>query len=327
MAFSNEELLDMYKRMVLSRVYEDVASEYLQKGALMYGSWHMAYGEEAAQAGSISALKDGDYYSPTHRCHGVLAQKLDLNKFTAESICKATGYQRGKASAVHIGDLDSGVLNANGILGAGAPIAVGFAYGLKRQGKKGAVLHVSGDSASNEGNYFEALNIAGVLEAPIVFFIENNGMGMSNAIENATRCKDLSQKGVAVGLPGVTVDGMDVVAVREAVEAALEKARAGQPSIVEAKTCRFCVHSVGMPEVGRDPEVIKEAIKNDPIENQEKLLRGLEILTDEMKEAIYADARERSVEAFEYALASPDPDEAMTMDLGLVYADVLDNLA
>ena len=326
MTYSNEELLRMYKDMVLARMYEEIAMEYLTQGALKFGSWHLALGEEATQTGSLSALKEGDFYAPTHRCHGALAQKLDLKKFTAESVCKATGYQRGKAATVHIGDLDSGVLNVNGILGAGAPIAVGFATGLKKQGKKGAVLYVIGDGASNEGNFAEAVNLAGAWGAPIVFFIENNGMGMTVATDVATRCHDLSQKGAAAGLPGVTVDGTDVVAVREAVDLALEKARNGQPSIVEAKCCRYESHSVGVPDVGRDPSVVAEAKKNDPVEKHEKLLRSLGSLNDDLKTEMYEDTRKRCVEAFEYAIASPDQTPEMVLDLNLVYGAVLDNL-
>lgn len=326
MKYSNEELLKMYQNMVLSRVYENEGIKCLQKGVFQYGTWHLALGEEATQTGSISALQKGDFYAPTHRCHGALAQKLDIKKFTAESVSKATGYQRGKAATVHIGDLDEGVLNVNGILGSGGPIAVGFAKGLQLQGKKGAVLYVIGDGASNEGNFAEALNLAGILSAPIVFFIENNGMGWTVPTEVATRCSDLSQKGAGAGVPGVTVDGTDVLAVREAVDLALEKARNGKPSIVEAKCCRFEPHSYGLPDVGRDPKVVEAGKRNDPIEKYEKLLRGMGILDDVLKAEIYEEAHTRSIEAYEYAAASPDQTPEMVLDLSLVYGAVLDNL-
>lgn len=326
MNYSSKELLKMYKDMVLSRVYEETGIKYLKKGAFKYGTWHLALGEEATQTGSISALQQGDFYAPTHRCHGALAQKMDIKKFTAESVCKATGYQRGKAATVHIGDFQEGVLNVNGILGGGGPIAVGFAKGLQMQGKKGAVLYVIGDGASNEGNFAEAINLAGALNAPIVFFIENNGMGYTVPTEVATRCTDLSQKGVGAGIPGVTVDGTDVVAVREAVELALEKARNGQPSIVEAKCCRYEPHSYGLPDIGRDPKVVEEGKKNDPIEKHERLLRSMGILDDALKSEIYEEAKTRSIEAYEYAVESPDQAPEMVLDLGIVYSAVLDNL-
>lgn len=326
MNYSSKELLKMYKNMVLSRVYEEIGVKYLKKGAFKYGTWHLAFGEEATQTGSISALQKGDFYAPTHRCHGALAQKMDIKKFTAESVCKATGYQRGKAATVHTGDFEEGVLNVNGILGSGGPIAVGFAKGLQMQGKKGAILYVIGDGASNEGNFAEAINLAGALNAPIVFFIENNGMGYTVPTEVATRCTDLSQKGAGAGIPGVTVDGTDVVAVREAVELALEKARNGQPSIVEAKCCRYEPHSYGLPDVGRDPKVVEEGKRNDPIEKHERLLRSMGILDDALKSEIYEEAKTRSIEAYEYAIKSPDQTPEMVLDLGIVYSAVLDNL-
>lgn len=327
MHYSNEELLTMYKRMVLSRVYEEVALEYLKKGVLENGCWHLAAGEEAAQIGCVSALGPNDYYVPTHRSHGVLTALLDLKKFTAESICKTTGYARGKASIVHIGDLDSGVINANGILAAGMPIAVGFAKAQQKLGKDSVVVSVIGDGASAEGSFYEAMNMAGVMNAPIVFFIENNGMGWSNPISNATCAKDLSQKGAGVGIPGVTVDGMDILAVREAMDAAIELARRGQPSVIEAKTCRYYDHSIGgIHEAWRDAEELEAAHKNDPIEKYEKVLNEMGILNEELKKEIYEDARNASVEAFDFAVASPAPDEEMTCDISAVYADVLDNL-
>lgn len=326
MRYTNDELLKMYRDMVLSRVYETVGVEYLQKGAFKYGTWHLAFGEEAAQTGSLSALQKGDFYAPTHRCHGALAQKLDLRKFTAECVGKATGYQRGKAATVHIGDLESGVLNVNGILGSGGPIAVGFAKGLQMQGRGGAVLFVTGDGASNEGNFAEALNLAGILDAPVVFFIENNGMGWTVPTEAATRCKNLSQKGVWGGIPGVTVDGTDVLAVREAVDRALEQARQGKPSVVEARCVRYEPHSYGLPDVGRDPAVVEAGKRNDPIEKYEKKLRALGLLDDGLKAEIWADTRARCVDAYEFAAASPDQTPEDVLDLGLVYASVQDGL-
>lgn len=321
MKYSNGQLLKMYEQMVLARVYEELAIELLAKGKLTSGLWHFAIGEEAAQIGCISALGPKDYYATTHRCHAVMANKLDIKKWTAESMCKVTGYARGKSASVHIGSMKDRVLMANGVLGAGMPIAVGFAQSLKIDKKEGVVVAVTGDGASNEGNFYEAINMAGILGAPIVFFIENNGIGYSTPISNATRVQDLSLKGVAVGIPGVTVDGTDVLAVREVMDAALEKARKGTPSIVEAKCVRYLEHSVGMPET-RDSKLIEEAKKNDPIKKYEKALKELGLLDQAKIDEIYKRSQAVSEDAFDYGFSSPDPTREDTVDLKLVYKNL-----
>ncbi|HHZ02762.1 MAG TPA: thiamine pyrophosphate-dependent dehydrogenase E1 component subunit alpha [Tissierellia bacterium] len=327
MKYSNEQLLTLYERMVLSRVYEELVIELLAMGKIQGGAWHLAIGQEAAQVGCLSALGPNDYFGPTHRCHGVLASKLDINKYTAECLCKGTGYQRGKAAIVHISSMEDKVFPANGILGAGAPIAVGFAVALKRQKKDGVVVSVIGDGASNEGNFYEAINLAAIMEAPVVFFIDNNGIGFTNPISNATRVQDLSAKGAAVGIPGITVDGNDVLAVREAVEAAIERAREGQPSIVEAKSVRFRPHAEGLSAETRDPEMVEEAKKNDPIKRYEKVLKDLGILNDSMISEIYDRMKKLSMDAFEYGFASNYPSKEETCDLSLVYKTLGGDLA
>lgn len=327
MNYSNEQLLSMYQKMVLSRVYEEKVIELLAMGKIQGGAWHLAIGQEAAQVGCISALGPNDFFGPTHRCHGVLATKLDINKYTAECLCKGTGYQRGKAAIVHIASMEDKIFPANGILGAGAPIAVGFAMAMKRKKQDGVIVSMIGDGASNEGNYYEALNLAGIMEAPIVFFIDNNGIGFTNPIDNATRVQDLSAKGAAVGIPGVTVDGNDVLAVREAVEAAIEKARTGQPSIIEAKSIRFRPHAEGLSAETRDPKMIEEAKNNDPIIRYEKILKDLDILNDEKISEIYANMTKLSLDSFEYGFSSPYPSKEETCDINLIYKTLGGDLA
>lgn len=327
MKYSNEQMLEMYEKMVLSRVYEQTAIKLLAEGRIKFGAWHFAIGQEAAQVGCISALGPDDFYAPTHRNHGLLANKLDIKKFTAECMCKVTGNQRGKAASAHLCSTEDRVLMVNGILGAGMPIAVGIASSMKKLNKPGVVVAAIGDAASNEGNFYEAINLAGIMEAPVVFFIENNGIGFSNPIENATRAEDLSLKGVAVGIPGVTVDGNDIIAVREAMEAAIDKAKAGQPSIVEAKCVRWEPHCVGIPEVGRDLKYLEEAKKNDPIKNYEKVLKDLDLINDVKIAEIYDKSKNTAYEAFEYAISSPDPSREDVVDYSLVYKNLGGDLA
>jgi len=325
--YSNEQMLSMYEKMVLSRVYEESVIELLNEGKIQGGAWHLAIGEEAAQVGCASALGPKDFFEPTFRCHGLLATKMDINKFTAECLCKKTGYVGGKSAIVHMSCIEEGILPINGILGAGMPMAVGYAVALKRKKKDGVVVAAIGDGASNEGNFYEAINLAGIMEAPIVFFIENNGIGFTNPISNATKAEDLSAKGTAVGIPGVTVDGNDVLAVREAVEAAIEKARDGMPSIVEAKTVRLRPHAEGLSVETRDPKIIEEAKKNDPIKRYEKVLRGLDILNDDKVSEIYGKMKALSMEAFEYGFNSPYPSKEELCDIGLVYKTLGGDLA
>lgn len=327
MRYSNEQLLIMYEKMVLSRVYEETAIELLNQGRIQGGAWHLAIGQEAAQVGCVSALGPKDFYEPTFRNHGLLATKMDIKKFTAECLCKATGYARGKSAVVHVSCIEERILPINGILGAGMPIAVGYAVALKRNKKDGVVVASIGDGASNEGNFYEAINLAGIMDAPVVFFIENNGIGFTNPISNATRAQDLSAKGIAVGIPGVTVDGNDVLAVREAVEAAIEKARAGQPSIVEAKTVRLRPHAEGLTVETRDPKFIEEAKKNDPIMRFGKVLKDLGLLDDEKISGIYKEMKDMSMDAFEYGLSSPYPLKEDLCDFGLVYKSLGGDLA
>lgn len=327
MSYSKEQMLEMYEKMVLSRVYEETIIELLTRGKIQGGAWHLGIGQEASGIGCISALGPDDYYGPTFRNHGILAARMDINRFTAECMCKETGHVRGKSAIVHIADFDDHIIMANGILGAAMPIAVGFAVALKRQNKKGVVVAVIGDGASNEGNMYEALNMAGIMEAPIVFFIENNGIGFTNPISNATRAEDLSLKGVAVGIPGVTVDGNDVLAVREAVEAAIERAQAGQPSVVEAKTVRLRVHAEGLSAETRDPKYLEEAWKNDPIPRFEKVLKDMGILNQEKITEIYDNAKKLSLDAFEYGISSPFPSKESLCDMSLVYKTLGGELA
>jgi pyruvate dehydrogenase E1 component alpha subunit len=317
----------MYEKMILSRVYEETIIELMGQGKIQGGAWHLAIGQEAAQVGCLSALGPDDFFEPTFRMHGLLAGKMDIRKITAECLCKSAGYLRGKSAIVHISCIEEKILPANGILGAGMPIAVGYAAALKKTKKNGVVVAVTGDGASNEGNFYEAINLAGIMEAPIVFFIENNGIGFTNPISNATKAEDLSAKGVAVGIPGVTVDGNDVLAVREAVDAAIEKARKGMPSVVEAKTVRIRPHAEGLAAETRDPKIIEEAKKNDPIKRYEKVLKDLGILSDDNITKIYGEMKKLSLDAFEYGFASPYPSREDLCDIGLVFKTLGGDLA
>lgn len=320
MNYSKEQLVDMYTDMIRARVYEEVTLEKMENGEIAYGAWHMAMGEEAAKIGVIRAIGPDDYLMPNYRCHGSMALMLDMRKFTAECLNKAEGYGKGISSSVHITSIqEDHILPANGVLGASGPIAVGYALALKKQGKPGAVLTICGDSASNEGNFLESLNIAAVMNAPVVFLIENNGIGYSTPISSTCRLKHLSDRAAAFGIEGVTVDGNDVAAVRSAVEAALQKARCGEPSIVELMTFRYRPHSEGISEEPYVLEHLEEAKKNDPIDRMTAQLIQNGMITQERIDEIRAAARKESEDAYEYAIALDYPTREQVTDLNLVY--------
>lgn len=323
MKYSSEELLKMYTDMVNYRTYEEVTIELLEKGKLRDGAWHLGLGEEATQIGCISAMGPNDWYTPTHRCHGILSVLLDKRKFTAECMVRRDGYMRGKGASVHIGSMEDHVLPANGILGASAPIGAGFALGRKRQGFDDVVISVTGDSATAEGNFYEALNMAAITKAPVVFVIENNLMGSATYIKNTSLLRNLSDKAVGAGIPGVSVDGNDVIAVREAVEDAIERARNGQPSVVECHTIRYRPHSEGSADSAMNPELVLEyKATKDPVTRMENLLRSMKLLDDETVAKIKQAARDSAMDAYEYAIACEYPSFEDTTDLSAVYADV-----
>lgn len=318
MEYSKNELLKFYEQLVLGRKYEEKIISCLGKGKLQ-GFFHLGIGQEAAQVGVIDALGTNDYLVPTHRFHPGLANKLDLKKLTAELFGKSTGYNKGKAFTFHISSKEERILPVNGMLGAGIPEAVGFAWALKQDKKDSVVVCVLGDGAASEGNVHEGMNIAMLLNVPIVFYIENNGWAISNPVYEQTKVKDLSIRSVAYGMEGVTIDGNDVIAVKEAVEAAIAKARKGEPSIVEAKTYRFRGHFEGDPCFYRDNKEYEEALEKDCIKKMRNILVEQGV-TEKQFEEIAEKVQKRIDEAFEYAEKAPVPTLEETLDLDQVYA-------
>jgi TPP-dependent pyruvate/acetoin dehydrogenase alpha subunit len=318
MKYSKTELLKFYEQLVLGRKYEEKIITFLGQGKLQ-GFFHLGIGQEAAQVGVINALGTNDYLVPTHRFHPGLANKLDLKKLTAELFGKSTGYNRGKAFTFHISSKEDKVLPVNGMLGAGIPEAVGYAWALKQDKEDAAVVCVLGDGAASEGNVHEGMNIAAILNVPIVFYIENNGWAISNPVNEQTKVENLSVRGIAYGIPGITIDGNDVIKVRETVEDAIAKAKKGQPSIVEAKTYRWRGHFEGDPCPYRDKDEHEEAIKDDCIKRMEKLLLEQGVADNQFEE-IAERVQKKVDEAFDYAEKAPMPTVEETLDFDQVYA-------
>jgi pyruvate dehydrogenase E1 component alpha subunit len=311
---SNEELVGLLEKMLVIREFETTVQKHFAEGEIP-GFVHLYLGEEAVGVGACSALKEEDYITSTHRGHGhLLARGGDIKKTMAEIFGKATGYNKGKGGSMHIADVSLGILGANGIVGAGLPIAAGSGISAQILGKESVTICFFGDGASNRGTFHEAINLASVWNLPVVFVCENNMYGISMPQYRADgrkgqNIKDVSDRAVAYGISGVTVDGNDVMAVREAVIEAVKKARAnGGPSLVECKTYRWRGHFEGDPTVYRPDEELEQWKKKDPIDRFVKVLKDQEILDDEGYKELRDKVKGQIDEALQFVQDSPEPD-------------------
>ncbi len=311
---SNEELVGLLEKMLVIREFETTVQKHFAEGEIP-GFVHLYLGEEAVGVGACSALGEEDFITSTHRGHGhLLARGGDIKKMMAEIFGKATGYNKGKGGSMHIADVNLGILGANGIVGAGLPIAAGSGVSAQILGKESVTVCFFGDGASNRGTFHEAINMASVWNLPVVFVCENNMYGISMPQYRADgrkgqNIKDVSDRAVAYGISGVTVDGNDVMAVREAVVEAVKKARAdGGPSLVECKTYRHRGHFEGDPTVYRSDEELEQWKKKDPIDRFVKVLKDQEMLDDEGYKELRDKVRGQIDEALQFAQDSPEPD-------------------
>ena len=314
---SDDVLRDIHRRMVRIRVFETEAGRLAEAGKIP-GALHLYVGEEAVAAGVMVHLSDDDWITSTHRGHGhLIAKGGEFDRMFAELFGRATGYCRGKGGSMHISNMALGMLGANGIVGAGPPIAVGAAFSTKFRKTDRVAVSFFGDGASNEGSFHEAANMAALYKLPAVFVCENNGYGEYTPQKNHQAIKDVADRAAGYGMPGVVVDGMDAVAVYEAAGAAIERARRGDgPTLLECKTYRFFDH-VGVRGMGlsyRTDEELQEWQKRDPIHLFEAQLAQAGIL-DQAGAAAVHDAVSADVKAgIEFAEASPLPDASTLLD-------------
>lgn len=311
----NKTLLDMYKRMVTIRLFETRVSELFAAGKLP-GFIHLYIGEEAVATGVCTQLKAQDYITSTHRGHGhLIAKGGDVNQMMAELYGKETGYCKGKGGSMHIADVDLGILGANGIVGGGPPIAAGAALAIKYQGGDGVVVCFFGDAASNQGTFHEGLNLASVWKLPVVFICENNLYGISVSQARHQNISDVADRANAYDIPGVVVDGNDVMAVYEAAGEAIARARAGKgPSLVECKTYRWRGHFEGDPTPYRPKSELEAWMKKDPIPRFEVSLKEMGIATEEQLAAIKKEIGEQVEAAVKFSEESAWPALAEIMD-------------
>lgn len=319
-----ETLLDLYLRMVRIRTFEEQAGK-LQEAGKVPGALHLYVGEEAVASGVMAHLSNQDQITSTHRGHGHLVAKGgDFKQMFGELYGRETGYCGGKGGSMHISDLDLGMLGANGIVGAGPPIAIGAAFSNKYRKTRNVTCCFFGDGASNEGTFHEAANMAALYRLPVVFVCENNGFGEFTRQERHQAIHDIADRASGYGMPGVVVDGMDVMAVYEAAGEAIERARRGEgPTLLECKTYRFFDHVGvrGMGVVYRDDSEVLEWRKRDPLALFETRLVEMGTTTA----AELQQTRERVLfeveEAIAFAEASPfPPDSALLQDVYTVHA-------
>ena len=313
--YEKDFLLGLYGGMVRVRRFEEKAADCFTKGMLA-GNIHLCIGQEASVVGSNAALRPTDYITSAHRGHGhLLAKGADSGKMMAELFGKSTGYCGGKGGSMHAADVSLGILGANGIVGAGIPIATGSGMASKIKGTDEVTLCFFGDSASNQGTFHESINMAAAWKLPVVYLCENNHYGVSTEIHRVTNMENLSVRAKAYDIPGVTVDGSDVLAVYEAGEAAGDRARSGGgPSPVEDLVYRWQGHYCGDPAVYRPKEYLEEAHEHDPIANFRRKLVEDGTATEAELDTIDQQMADEIEAAYEFADSSPypDPSEAFT---------------
>ena len=316
---SKEQALDLLQQMWEIRMFEDKVYDLLGQNVIK-GASHLYAGEEAVAVGAISTLRDDDLITSTHRGHGhchargaaltktAEARQEHYDKMMAELCGRATGYCGGRGGSMHIADVEHGNLGATGIVGGNIPVAAGAALAQQMQNTGRVVLCFFGDGASQTGNFHEALNLAGLWKLPVVFIVENNLYGMSVPLKNAAAKLDVADRACAYDMPGEVVDGMDVLAVREAVGRALERARKGKgPSLIECKAYRWYGHSRSDPRKYRIKEEEAEWKARDPIPNFAARLVEAGIATEAEVDEVEEKVEQAIEEATEFALNSPTP--------------------
>ncbi len=316
---SKEEMLTWLRQMWEIRIFENTVYDLLGQNKIK-GASHLYAGQEAVAVGAISAIRDDDLITSTHRGHGhchargdSLAEGLEakqehLNKMMAELCGRATGYCKGRGGSMHIADVEHGNLGATGIVAGNIPVATGAALALKMRQEDRVVLCFFGDGASNTGNFHEALNLASTWCLPVVYIVENNLYGMSVPFRCASAKLDIADRACAYGIPGKVVDGMNVLAVRSAISEAAERARRGEgPSLIECKTYRYYGHSRSDPRAYRTKEEEADWHSKDAIEALRDFMAEAGLATQQELDAVESAAEKAINASVDFALGSPFP--------------------
>ncbi len=305
---------NLLRQMLLIRHFDEKVNELYAEGKV-HGTAHFYVGQEAVAVGVISALKEGDVITSTHRGHGhAIAFGLDVDRMAAELLARASGYCHGKGGSMHIADVGAGMLGANGIVGGSMGIVCGAAWAFKRRREDRVAVCFFGDGAVAEGIFHEALNLAAIWRLPVVFVCENNQYGMSMSVKRAYATERISDRAAGYGMPGATVDGQDLDAVNAAASEAIKRARSGEgPTLLEALTYRYLGHSKSDANLYRTREEIAAWREKDPILRFARTLEEEGTLPEDRFRALDEEARKTIDDALEKAQreAEPEPESAL----------------
>jgi len=315
-AIGPEKARQVLETMATIRAFEEKAEELYSLGKT-HGTMHLSIGQEATAIGASDAVRSGhDFLLNHHRGHGhCIAWGGEVNLMMAEFMGKETGYCRGRGGSMHIADVERNNLGANGIVAGGIPMSVGVGLSIKLRGTDQVCLVIFGDGAANTGPFHEALNMASIWDLPVIFLCENNQYAMSMSVPRAFNIEHISQRACAYGIPGVTVDGNDYLAVYDAISTAAQRAREGNgPTLVEAITYRWRGHSRSDRQLYRTRDEVKEWQARDPIVRFADQLRQVGFLSDDQLESLRQNANKCIDDALAFAEASPEPDVASIME-------------
>lgn len=312
---NKEEARWIYKTMNEIREFEDKVHEIFGKGEIP-GFVHLYVGEEGVATGVMALLEDDDYITSTHRGHGhAIAKGYDLNGMMAEIMGKRDGLGHGKGGSMHVAEIDKGMLGANGIVSGGFGLATGAGISLRNQGKNNVAVCFFGDGAANEGNFHEGLNFASILNLPVIFVCENNQFGEGTTHKYASASETIAERASAYNMPGVYVDGMNVVEVYDAAKEAIERAKNGEgPTLIECDTYRKYGHFEGDEQKVKSKED-RNADRN-PTEEFRKYAIENDLLTEDEANEIETAAKKAVEDAVEFGENSELP------DLDSLYKDV-----
>lgn len=312
-----KELQARHRLMSRIRAFELTVEELFNQGRLP-GLLHSCVGQEASAAGIVTQLRVDDYVLTTHRGHGhCLAKGADPGRMMAELYGRVDGYCRGKGGSMHVCDLKQGLLGANGIVGAGLPIAAGVGTAIALRGSDQVVACFFGDGAANEGGAHEGLNLASLWDLPVIYVCENNQYAQYTHQRFHTKTERISDRASSYKMPGLSVDGNDLQAVHEAAHTAIDRARSGAgPTLIECLTYRWTGHSISNPGsgIGRPEEELELWKARDPVRKVEQILLKEGIATEEEFEATKSAASEEMQTAVKFAVNSPEPEPEAALD-------------
>jgi len=307
---SPDEELSAYRVMLLIRRFEEKAGQLYGMG-FIGGFCHLYIGQEAVVVGMLMAKEEGDQVITAYRDHGhMLATGMDPKGVMAELTGRRSGYSKGKGGSMHMFSVERQFYGGHGIVGTPAPLGAGLAFANKYRDNNSVCLTFFGEGAANQGQVYESFNMASLWKLPVVYIIENNRYAMGTSVERGSaQAEDLQNRGLAFGIPGEEIDGMDIAVVKAAGERAIEHARSGKgPMIIEALTYRYRGHSMSDPAKYRTRDEVKDVREHrDPIELAHQRLLSAGRSEDELKE-IDREIRARVNEAAEFAQNDPEPD-------------------